>query len=75
MDRIVQYLMSMKQTAFQSRLALLSSLSPTETLLRGYSITRYNDAIVRSVDDVKIGDKLEVEIKDGKLISEVIEKK
>jgi len=75
MDRIVQYLMSMKQTAFQSRLALLSSLSPTETLLRGYSITRYNDAIVRSVDDVKIGDRLEIEIKDGKLISEVIEKK
>ena len=75
MNRTIQYMMSMKQTAFQSRLALLSSLSPTETLLRGYSITRHNDLIVRSVDDVNIGDMLEVEIKDGKLISEIIEKK
>ncbi|MGV2875185.1 exodeoxyribonuclease VII large subunit [Macrococcus capreoli] len=75
LNRSIKYLMSMKQSSFQSRLALLSSLSPTETLLRGYSITRHNDSIIHSIDQVDIGDEVEIELKDGTLATQVMHKK
>lgn len=74
LHRTMKYKMAMKQSTFQSQLALLSSLSPTETLLRGYSITRHDERIIRSIDDVAVGDTIEVEIKDGKLVSTVTDK-
>lgn len=75
MARVIKYTLAMKQSAFQSQLALLSSLSPSETLLRGYSITRKDNHIVRSVQDVTKGDTIEVEMKDGVIISQVTDKK
>ncbi|WP_414052471.1 exodeoxyribonuclease VII large subunit [Macrococcus animalis] len=73
-ERTIKYRMSMKQSVVQSQLALLSSLSPTETLLRGYSITRYNNTIIRSTHDISVGDTIEIEMKDGKIIGKVTEK-
>ncbi|WP_414053618.1 exodeoxyribonuclease VII large subunit [Macrococcus equi] len=74
MDRMIKYTISMKVSNFKGQLALLSSLSPTETLLRGYSITRHDDKIIRSIDDISIGDTVEIEMKDGKLESKVTQK-
>ncbi|MCE4956088.1 exodeoxyribonuclease VII large subunit [Macrococcoides caseolyticum] len=74
-ERTIHYKMSLKQSHLQSKIALLSTLSPTETLLRGYSIARTDGQIVNSTLEVTIGQTLEVEMKDGKLVTEVIEKK
>ncbi|MDE5843311.1 MAG: exodeoxyribonuclease VII large subunit [Muribaculaceae bacterium] len=44
---------------------LVDVLSPTATLRRGYSITRVNGKAVRSVADVKPGDRIETTLADG----------
>jgi exodeoxyribonuclease VII large subunit len=51
----------------------LESLSPLNVLSRGYSLTRVPDdkAIVRSVDDVAVGDVVEVLLADGELTATV----
>lgn len=47
----------------------LDALSPLKTLTRGYSITTLKDSrkIVRSVNDIKSGDLLEIKVEDGKI--------
>jgi exodeoxyribonuclease VII large subunit len=44
----------------------LRALSPRATLVRGYSIVRSGDEIVRSAEDVSPGDAVEVEGADGR---------
>lgn len=47
----------------------LDALSPLKTLSRGYSIVtlRKNNNIVKSADEVKSGDELEIQVQDGKI--------
>ncbi len=55
-------------------LARLETLSPLGILRRGYSVTRNLDGdVVKSCDDVSLGQKIETVLGDGKLIS-VLEK-
>lgn len=51
----------------------LSVLSPYNTLLRGYTIIRKNDKLIKSIKDTKPGDKLEINFCDG--IAEVTDEK
>ena len=44
----------------------LDALSPLKTLSRGYSLTQKNGKIVKSKDELKKGDKVELRFKDGK---------
>lgn len=44
-----------------SMLAILDSLSPAKVVARGFSITRKKGELVRSVDQLKKGDEIEVE--------------
>lgn len=53
--------------------AQLNVLSPYNTLLRGYTIIRKNDKLVKSVKDTKPGDKLRINFCDG--IVEVTDEK
>ena len=52
----------------ENRIAKLDALSPLKTLTRGYSITSLKDdnKVVKSINDVKNGDEIEVRVKDGK---------
>lgn len=53
----------------------LISLSPKKTLERGYAaITKKDGSFIKSVSDVEIGDIYNVELKDGKIVTEVIDK-
>ncbi len=46
----------------------LESLSPLNVLIRGYSLTEtLSGEVVKSVDDVKIGDMINIRVHDGKL--------
>jgi exodeoxyribonuclease VII large subunit len=49
----------------------LRTLSPRSTLERGYAIVRARGEIVRSAGAVKAGDRLEVEVADGRLGAKV----
>ncbi|MCK8103364.1 MULTISPECIES: exodeoxyribonuclease VII large subunit [Pseudoalteromonas] len=50
----------------------LDSVSPLNVLARGYSITKTaQNKVVKSVEDVKVGDVLTTELVDGQVISKV----
>lgn len=52
----------------------LEILNPLVTIKRGYSITRKNDKVIASVKNVKIKDRLTVQLTDGSLDVEVVSK-
>ncbi len=55
---------------------ILNSLSPLKTLTRGYSITKNMDGgIVKSIDSIKLGEKINSTVAFGEIISEVKELK
>ena len=49
----------------------LDTLSPLKTLLRGYSIVEKDDKIIKSKNDLKIGDILNIKFNDGSVNAEV----
>jgi exodeoxyribonuclease VII large subunit len=51
----------------------LKALSPRGILKRGYSIVRYGDKIINTSENIKKGDKLNIELYKGKLNCEVLE--
>lgn len=68
-----------KYDNYERRLAVdiarLNGLSPTAKLINGFGYIDVGDKPVRSVKDIKIGDRLETIIHDGSIISEVIDVK
>ena len=50
----------------------LDALSPLKTLQRGYTITKKNNKVITTIKDIKKGDILSIEFKDGNINSEVL---
>ena len=50
----------------------LEVLNPLLTVKRGYTLTKKEGKVISSSKDLKKGDKLEVEFKDGSINTEVI---
>lgn len=48
-------------------LGKIEVLNPITTLKRGYSITRINNKTINSIKDVKVGDRVNIEVNDGNL--------
>ena len=78
-DQIIKKLETQIQTKKQSEkehyitlLSKLDTLSPLKTLTRGYSIAQKKDKIVKSAQDLNIGDKLVLKFIDGNQNVEVI---
>ena len=55
-----------KRARLEHAAGRLRALSPHSTLERGYAIVRRDDAIVRTVARVDSGDRLEIEVADGR---------
>jgi len=53
---------------------LLGIVNPIHLIKRGFSIVRINGKSVHKLDQVEIGSKLEIQLEDGKIISQVINK-
>ena len=49
----------------------LDSLSPLKTLSRGYSIVEKEDKIIKSNNDLKIGDEIKITLADGNIKAQV----
>ena len=45
----------------------LDSLSPLKVLNRGYGLVKHDNKIIKSIDDVNIDEKIDLELKDGKI--------
>jgi exodeoxyribonuclease VII large subunit len=73
LNQQIQTCLSSKQRDLSQLLEMLDSLSPTAVLKRGYSFTTKEQKIIKSVDDVKAGDKVTTTLKDGSLTSQITE--
>jgi exodeoxyribonuclease VII large subunit len=51
---------------------LLDSLSPLKTVERGYAIVRKDEVLIRSTDQLKKGDRVEITFAKGKTEAEII---
>ena len=62
-----------KRSHFALQLTKLNAISPLKTLERGYAIINAENqqTIISSVSQLKVGDKLNIKIKDGEVMSEV----
>ncbi|QTL35970.1 exodeoxyribonuclease VII large subunit [Pseudoalteromonas viridis] len=75
-DKLIRA-MQTSQQQHQQQLALLAarldSVSPLAVLARGYSITKSAQKVVKSTQDVAVGDVLTTELHDGRLQTQVLE--
>lgn len=69
-DNISRKIMISKKE-FEGKITKLDALSPLKTLLRGYSITKKDDKIVKSVKDLHIGDKICIRFADGERVAKI----
>lgn len=72
-DIAVQHTVDSTSAAAQELTAKLEALSPTTVLKRGFSYIMSGDINVRSTEDVKAGDFLEITLSDGKITALVTE--
>lgn len=71
--QLVNRIISQKKQVLTSKLAQLDALSPTQIMLRGYSIIEKDDKIITSKNDLKIDDDITINLKDGKINANVKE--
>ena len=67
-------LLDKKSNKYLQIISKLETLSPLLTLQRGYTMTKKNDKIISSTKDIKVEDILEINFKDGNLLTKVIKK-
>jgi exodeoxyribonuclease VII large subunit len=73
LQRATQILLKDKQQLLATTAQQLHLVSPLATLERGYSITLKDLTLVRSTDQLRIGDTLTTRLSNGEVISEVIQ--
>ena len=61
-----------EKTKYIELVSKLDALSPLKTLTRGYSIVETENKIIKSVKELKTGDKIQIRLKDGKKEAQVI---
>lgn len=59
--------LQIQQQAIINAAAKLNTLSPLATLTRGYSITMKKQKVIRSANEVKPGDKINIQLMEGSL--------
>ena len=62
-----------KEQALTHLLGKLDVLNPMNTLKRGYSITKQNNKVISSVKNIKKDDIIDIDLKDGRIKSQVLE--
>ncbi|MBR3738419.1 MAG: exodeoxyribonuclease VII large subunit, partial [Eubacterium sp.] len=62
-----------KESSLRSAAKALSALSPLAVIARGYSITRKNGAVVKSADNLSIGDEIDILINKGEIKAKICE--
>ncbi|MEE0949917.1 MAG: exodeoxyribonuclease VII large subunit, partial [Streptococcus equinus] len=60
-----------KLARFEKAQDALLSLDTSRIIARGYAMVQKNEKVISSVSDVKVGDQLTIQLKDGQLEAEV----
>lgn len=64
-------ILNTNKTRFITKVASLEALSPLKVLSRGYSVAESNGKIVKSINDISVGDKLTLKVTDGSILCNV----
>lgn len=67
----IQALLNSREQQLYSIAAVISALNPLDTLLRGYSITYKDGAVLTNVNSVKNGDEIKVRVSNGEITAVV----
>jgi len=70
----ITHLVALHRKSLQALSGKLDALSPLAILERGYSICLKEERVVRSVEEISVGDAVKILFKDGEATSEVKEK-
>ena len=70
----ITHLVALHRKSLQALSGKLDALSPLAILERGYSICLKEERVVRSVEEISVGDAVRILFKDGEATSEVKEK-
>ena len=65
LDTLIKTKQEKEKTKYIELVSKLDALSPLKTLYRGYSITEKDGKVVKSVKELKKGDKVLVKLSDG----------
>ena len=65
---LINNILTNKKHQFDILKTSLDSLNPLSIMDKGYSINRINDKILTNINDVKCGDTLVTELKNGKVL-------
>ncbi len=68
-----QNLLNRAEYRLKNSMGLLDSLSPLNVVERGYSITTLKSKVVKSIKNVHANDSIEIRLKDGIILADVIE--
>lgn len=71
MNYSILQILNNNKTRLITNIEKLDILNPASVLLRGYSSTSRSGKIVTSVKQLSIGDRIEVELKDGSISAEI----
>ena len=73
----MQQLITKNKTKLSQQMRTLAAVSPLNTLERGYSITTLatSGQVLQTIDDVELGQAINVRLQQGQLMCEVKEKK
>lgn len=73
LNKAYEKVFSKNNAEFLKIASKLNSLSPTNVLLRGYSVIYKDNKIISSKDDLKKGDRVELTFSDGTRVAEISE--
>ena len=71
-NKEIDILYKFKKNSLENVVSKLTVLNPLSTINRGYTITRYKDKVINSINDLKKDDKISIEMKDG-IVNTIIE--
>ncbi|MCM3765216.1 exodeoxyribonuclease VII large subunit [Neobacillus niacini] len=72
MNRAMQQTLGKKQTDFDRIISTLQALSPLKIMERGYSVAyTSNNGLIKSVNQVKVSDQVQIQLSDGSLFCKV----
>jgi len=71
MDKSLKYALERKRSELGRWVSVLDSLSPLKVVERGYSIVKKNKEVIKSADQVVVGDLLQIILAQGELEARV----
>ncbi len=65
LQNLIKTTYEQEKTKYSELIAKIDAYSPLKTIARGYTITRKDGKIVKSKEELKTGDKIEIRLIDG----------